>query len=212
VFVSFPNVKFSGVDAQLVGNPVRKEIVRNTRNSVNEPLNILIVGGSLGAKAINELIPELIQQLPFEIKVRHQTGKSNFEQMSQIYKQMNNVNVEFSTFIDDMSAAYAWADIVICRAGAMTVSEVASAGLAAIFIPFPHAIDDHQTANANVLASEGAAYLMPQSIASVDKLKEIITDLNINRDKLLKMKAAAAEFGRHDAAEIIADACMEFVR
>jgi UDP-N-acetylglucosamine--N-acetylmuramyl-(pentapeptide) pyrophosphoryl-undecaprenol N-acetylglucosamine transferase len=170
-----------------------------------------VVGGSLGAKAINDVIPQLLGSVDFPIELWHQTGKSHFELVRATYDK-NDVRVKLMPFIDNMAEAFAWADLVICRSGAMTVSELAVAGLPAIFIPFPFAIDDHQTANAKWMADAGAAILMPQNEMSIEKLKLIISELNADRMKLKQMKNKAAALGIHDATSRVANYCVELAQ
>jgi UDP-N-acetylglucosamine--N-acetylmuramyl-(pentapeptide) pyrophosphoryl-undecaprenol N-acetylglucosamine transferase len=209
VLAAFPDTFSKATNAIVVGNPVRSGFEKEvTEISNDRPMHLLVLGGSLGAKAINEILPQLIQSLHFEVELWHQTGRAHFELTKDIYGN-NVMGAKIEPFINDMAKAYQWADIVICRSGAMTVSEVAVAGLPAIFIPYPHAIDDHQTANAQWMVRNNAAYLLPQSEMSIEKLSEILTEINANRDKLEKMKMNAKRMGIHNAAERVAQYCME---
>lgn len=161
-----------GVKFEVVGNPVRAEISKLNKlpkRLLNEQSSkhILVIGGSLGAQVFNQTLPTLLASLlPSEakLKVRHQAGKNNSNDVQKRYEDagFTNTQVVVSDFVDDMQAAYAWADIIICRAGALTVSEVAASGNMAIFVPLPYAVDDHQTANANWLVNAGAAQLIAQ--------------------------------------------------
>lgn len=183
VLQGFPNSFDAKFQAICTGNPLRKSFVDAVKNArvheQNDELKILIVGGSQGAKALNEVIPDGIAKLNKTVVVRHQTGSAMQNDVAENYKKLR-LNAEAIAFIDDMAAAYAWADFVICRAGAMTVSEVAAIGTPAIFIPLPNAIDDHQTANAKYLTEAGAAVLLKQSDLSAENLATQIEILCTN--------------------------------
>lgn len=212
VLAAFPHAFAENVHAEVVGNPVRPGFSSVNHMTDNErPLHLLVVGGSLGAKAINNIIPELINTLDFQVELLHQTGKAHFEQVKSVYGN-NYSNVQVVPFIEDMVSAFGWADIVICRSGAMTVSELAVAGLPAIFIPYPFAIDDHQTANAKWMANAGAAIVMPQREMTVVALKNILIELNTDRQKLKEMKNNAAAIGINDASERVAAYCVELAQ
>lgn len=211
VFVAFPSVFAESKVVKYVGNPVRNEIKKNTRHCPEEPLHVLVLGGSLGAKAINDIMPAVVDQLDINILVCHQTGKAQQSVVKAAYAATKNTQVKVLSFIEDMAAMYQWADLVICRAGAMTVSELAVAGLPAIFVPYPFAIDDHQTANANWMVKEGAAYLMPQQNMTVEKLCNIIKQLDDNREELQQMKMKSAKLGINDAALRMANDCLELL-
>ena len=172
------------VSTEWVGNPLRPEITHlpvpaDRYAARTGPLRLLVVGGSLGAVTLNSLIPEALALLPESARpeVRHQSGQKNLDQLQANYRAAG-VAAECLAFITDMAAAYAWADVVICRAGASTVSELAGAGVPAALVPFPSAVDDHQTANAQFLADSGAAWLMPQSTLSPDNLAIWLKGLN----------------------------------
>lgn len=196
-----------------VGNPVRQAISHtktpNERYDVTDhsPLKVLVVGGSLGAQAINQAIVDLLKTSNKPLTLRHQCGKSNHKDMLVAYSQAGinpSLHVfEVMPFIEDMAAAYAWADVVICRAGALTVTEIASVGVAAIFIPLPHAVDDHQTANAKSLTEHGAGILLPQSELSGERLSHILS--NLDRQKCLDMANKARAFAKTDATKVVAD-------
>lgn len=199
--------------AAWVGNPVRAEIV-----ALDEPaaryarrtgaLNVLVVGGSLGAKAINEILPQALADLPSERRpnVRHQTGKQHFDATRAAYLALK-MEADVRPFLDDMAAHYAWADLIICRAGALTVAELAAAGVASILVPFPHAVDDHQTANAAFLSERNAALLLPQPALTREKLAHILSE--ITRGQCLLMAQAARRLAKPDAAEQVARECAE---
>jgi UDP-N-acetylglucosamine--N-acetylmuramyl-(pentapeptide) pyrophosphoryl-undecaprenol N-acetylglucosamine transferase len=193
VMISFPGTTYAPTKAVLVGNPVRKEILSiadpATRyNDRQGPLRILVVGGSLGAQAINRLVPQAITESEIIFEIRHQTGEKDLESVRAEYAT-RKIEAKCNAFLNDMQQAYSWADLVICRAGASTVTEVAAAGVAAIFIPLPNAIDDHQTANAAFLSNAGAAWLMPQATVNAQSLGSVLATLN--REGLLQRAIAA---------------------
>lgn len=213
VLQAFPAAFVGNKKAITVGNPVRSTIQPNHKKTEDESiLNVLVLGGSLGAKAVNEMLPQLMLVMDGKINLMHQAGSRHIDDVKGLYVRAGikeSKAIQVMAFIDDMAAAYAWADIVICRSGAMTVSEVAVAGLPAIFIPFPFAIDDHQTANAKWLVDEGAAFLMPQNTMTVTGVKDILMSL-IEAPKLLKTMQEKAEFVAIDnAAETVAKNCLE---
>ena len=185
VLLSFPKTRFAPDNAQTTGNPVRQSILNITACEARYrerqgPLRILVVGGSLGARALNQALPAAFAKAVREgaaLEIRHQTGMADLELVKQAYAS-ENLCVQCTAFIDDMDQAYEWADLLICRAGASTVTEVAAAGVAAVFVPLPSAIDDHQTANARYLADQQAAWLMPQSALTVDSLAQFIGGLD----------------------------------
>ncbi len=201
--------------AKWCGNPVRESIAAlaapeqryGARSGV---LNVLVVGGSLGAQAINECLPQALFCLPQEMepKVIHQTGKKNFDYVQELYLSAG-IAAEVKPFLDDMAKYYAWADVVICRAGALTVAELAAAGVASILIPFPYAVDDHQTGNAKFLSDKGAAILLPQSELTVRGLARVLEEMT--RDKALSMAQAARALAQPDAAQCVAKVCKELV-
>ena len=163
---AFPNTFIANEKVKTTGNPVRKEITEilnpswryQEREKAGEPLRILIVGGSLGAQALNERVPEALKQLNLPLNVYHQCGQNHAEKTLARYEgKPDQLNVDVQPFIENMAEAYSKADLIICRAGALTVTEIATAGVAAIFVPLPSAVDDHQTANAKFLANSGAA-------------------------------------------------------
>ena len=215
VLTAFPQV-FPG--ATCIGNPVRKEIaslpVPSLRGvGAHVPVRVLVLGGSLGAQALNEMVPEaaaeFIQQN--KIQVRHQTGEKHYSATETQYRQ-HGVNVEVSAFIGDMAEALAWADLVVCRAGALTVAELSAAGVASILVPFPFAIDDHQTANAQWLVNIGAAELHQQKMLTADFLKKRFMNFIEQPDLLIEMAEAARSAAKPDATRQCADICQEVAR
>jgi len=197
--------------AEWTGNPVRADIAsldspEKRFRDRSGPLRILVVGGSLGAQALNEVLPKAIALLPEKPRVVHQAGEKHLEILQKNYSAAG-VQGELLAFIDDMASRYAEADLVICRAGAVTVSELAAGGVASVLVPFPHAVDDHQTANAKFLSERGAAILIQQRDLSPEKLAALIVSLD--RLKLLDMARKARSLGKPDAARIVAQRCME---
>jgi UDP-N-acetylglucosamine--N-acetylmuramyl-(pentapeptide) pyrophosphoryl-undecaprenol N-acetylglucosamine transferase len=220
VMQAFPDTFEKSARVVDSGNPVRQEIL-----ALAEPkqrfahregrLRLLVLGGSLGAQALNEILPETLAMLPVEQRpeVWHQAGKRNFEAAQQAYKDAG-VEARLEAFITDMAEAYGWADVVMCRAGALTVSELAAAGVAAMLVPFPFAVDDHQTANARYLSDNGAALLLQQAELSAERLKEIVSGFmrdcrENNRSELLQMANCARALAKPLAVKQVADLCME---
>jgi UDP-N-acetylglucosamine--N-acetylmuramyl-(pentapeptide) pyrophosphoryl-undecaprenol N-acetylglucosamine transferase len=202
--------------AQLSGNPVRKEIAalaapRARWAARAGRLKLLVLGGSLGAQALNEAVPQALALLQEETRpeVTHQAGEKNIEALRAGYAAAG-VRAETLAFIDDMARRYGEADVVICRAGALTVAELACAGVASILVPFPHAVDDHQSANAKFLSARGAAILLPQAELSAQGLADLLRGLT--RERLLEMAEKARALGKPDATEAVARACMELAK
>lgn len=203
-----------GSKAHHVGNPVRREIIKllppeQRFSSHTGALRLLVVGGSLGAVRLNQLIPEALSKINPQARpeVRHQTGLKNLEAARELYRKFD-VDARVEAFIDDMADAYAWADLVICRAGAMTIFELAAAGVASILVPYPHAVDDHQTANAGYLVKVDAAIMRQQKDISSDWLSATIVELTQQRERLLRMAKAARSQARPEAANDVAERCI----
>ena len=198
-----------------VGNPVRKEIQQLSDPQLRigghmGALRVLVIGGSLGAVKLNEIVPEAVSKIVADARpeILHQTGLANLEMTRESY-QCHDVDARIEAFIDDMAEAYGWADLVICRAGAMTVFELAAAGVGSILVPYPHAVDDHQTANAEYLAKAGAAIVRQQRELSGEWLSDTIKQMTQQRDTLIKMAMAARSMAKPDAANEVADRCMQ---
>ncbi len=213
VMSGFPDTFPERIHASYVGNPVRAEIALlpdpTTRMSGRSgKLRLLVVGGSQGARVLNELVPLALEGLDPAPEVWHQSGFGNVEGVRFAYRQ-RGISAKIQEFIDDMARAYAWADLVICRAGAMTVAETSAAGVATIFVPFPHAVSDHQTANAQYLSRRDAAILIPQPELTVNRLKDTLLHLTNRRDRLLALAHKARTLAKPDAARRVADTCME---
>lgn len=195
------------------GNPLRQEI-EELGNKGEEfftamrPVRILVLGGSQGAKALNEVVPQALADLAGRIEVWHQTGADMQAQVSEVYRKAS-VAARVEAFIGDMGAAYAFADLAICRAGAMTVSELAAAGLGAILVPYPYAVDDHQTRNAEYLVERGGAWLLPQQELNPAKLRGLVIEVLAQPARLQSMGKAARKAARLDATETVARICLE---
>jgi len=203
-----------GKRAEQVGNPVRRDIIAITAPEQRlamrtTAMRVLVVGGSLGAVRLNQIIPEALAKMRSEIRpeVHHQTGRNNLEVAREAYRE-HGVEARVDAFIDDMAAAYDWADLVVCRAGAMTVFELAAAGVASILIPYPYAVDDHQTANATYLVAQGAALMRQQNELNSDWLCEQLTQFSEHRERLMQMACAARAQAKPEAARVVADRCM----
>ena len=203
-------------NAEWTGNPVRAEVAALAdpvaRYALRDgPLRLLVVGGSLGAQALNDVVPRALALMRDDARpsVLHQAGEKNLEALARNYRAAG-IRGELVAFIDDMARRYAEADLVICRAGAMTIAELSAAGLASLLVPFPHAVDDHQTANARFLADQGAAILLPQQELTPEKLAGLLQSLD--RRKLLDMARKARLLGKPDAARRVADLCVALVQ
>jgi UDP-N-acetylglucosamine--N-acetylmuramyl-(pentapeptide) pyrophosphoryl-undecaprenol N-acetylglucosamine transferase len=215
VLEGFPGSMPATRHAVTVGNPVRAGIaalmVPEARFAGRSgALHLLVIGGSLGARALNRVVPEAIAHLPASARPRvyHQTGQAEADGVRERYAEAG-CDARVETFVEDMAAAYTWADLVVCRAGALTVAELAAAGVASILVPYPHATDDHQTGNARYLADAGAALLMPQTSLSAEWLAETLTRFTGQRETLLTMAQRARELARPDAARRVAQLCLE---
>lgn len=205
----FPEVLAKGVWA---GNPVRPEIARIAPPGErfaerSGALRLLVIGGSLGAQALNEVVPQGLAMLgeSDQPQIVHQAGEKHLEALKAAYAAVG-VQAHCVSFIEDMAGAYEWADLVICRAGALTIAELAAAGVASILVPFPHAVDDHQTGNAKFLVNVGGAFLLPQSELTPDSIALI---RNYSRSQLLEMAEKARSLAKPDATEEVANICAE---
>lgn len=201
-------------NALTVGNPVREEIVSlPVKPTVNDPdwrPKLLVLGGSLGARFLNESVPQALAAIPVEQRpqVRHQAGPKLLDEARESYAAAE-VSADITAYIEDMAEAYQWADLVVCRAGAMTVSEIAVVGLPALFVPFPYAIDDHQTANANWLVSVDAALLYQQTEQDPGRFESLLTELLLDPERLARMSEKARTKGIRNSAEQILHQCEE---
>ncbi len=211
VLAAFPAA--FGNQADLLGNPVRAEIANIAtpeQRFANRTgaLRLLIVGGSLGAQALNEVIPKALAQLPEmqRPQVIHQAGVKHIDVLQNNYQQAGVV-ADARAYIENMAEMYAWADFVICRSGALTVAEVSAVGVGSLMVPFPYAVDDHQTGNAQYLADAGATILVQQKELDVDKLAEILKELS--REQCLEMAKKARVLGKPEATADVAKVCIQ---
>jgi UDP-N-acetylglucosamine--N-acetylmuramyl-(pentapeptide) pyrophosphoryl-undecaprenol N-acetylglucosamine transferase len=209
VLAAFPSA--FGARAELVGNPVRADITAVAEPEQrlpgrSGPLRLLVIGGSLGAQILNEVIPQALAQLPPESRpqVIHQAGTKHIDALQANY-QAAGVTADTRAFIEDMAVMYDWCDLAICRAGALTIAELSAAGVASVLVPFPHAVDDHQTHNARYLADAGAAVLMPQPELTVQALLKVL--VNLTRENLLDMAQKARALGKPEATATVAGIC-----
>jgi UDP-N-acetylglucosamine--N-acetylmuramyl-(pentapeptide) pyrophosphoryl-undecaprenol N-acetylglucosamine transferase len=217
VLEAFPNSFPPGIPSRVVGNPVRQDIAAvpppATRFAQRSgPIRILVFGGSLGAAKLNAVVPFALARLggiPFE--VRHQAGERWVESAKQSYANAG-VTANVTPFIEDMAEAYAWADLVVCRAGALTISELAAVGVAAVLVPYPAAVDDHQTHNARYLVDEGAAVLLADRDVTAERLAQELQRLCAGRGKLLAMAERARLMAKPHATEELAESCLRLMR
>lgn len=210
VFTAFPNVFAKG---RWVGNPLREAFVRQPEPEArfagrSGPLKLLVVGGSLGAKALNDIVPQALALIPAAQRpsVLHQSGAKQIDELRANYAAAG-VQAELTPFIDDTAQAFADADVIVCRAGASTVTEIAAVGAAAVFVPFPHAVDDHQTANARFLVEQGGGCLIPQKALTAEKLAEMLQ--NTERSTLLERARDAKKMQKIQATHEVVAACEE---
>ncbi len=218
VFEAFPGSFPMQRRARACGNPVRREIAQLSPPQQRfagrgEALRLLVLGGSQGARALNESLPAALARMPevMRVLVRHQTGTADLQHTQAAYRRYG-VEARVSAFIEDMAEAYAWADLVVARAGALTLSELAAVGLGSVLVPYPHAVDDHQTKNASWLIEACAARLLPQSELNADSLATMLEDLLKDRESLLEMAMAARAIALVEADRIVAAACLEVAR
>ena len=212
VLTGFPGVLGKG---RWVGNPVRPEIAALAPPAVRYaqregPLRVLVLGGSLGAQALNEIVPDALALIAESERpaVVHQAGEKHLSALQSRYLA-KGVKADCVDFIKDMAGGYHWADLVICRAGALTVAELAAAGVASLLVPYPHVVDDHQTSNARFLSAAGAAILLPQDQLTPERVAEI---RKLSRHQLAQMAEKARELARPDATAEVAEACARLAR
>jgi len=213
VLTTFPNAFGEATAVIWTGNPVRQEIVamappENRYAARAGQLRVLVVGGSQGAQVLNTVMPEALALLATGARPRvvHQAGAGHDDTVRSRYRE-RGVAAEVVAFIDDMAARYTETDLIVCRAGATTVAEIAAAGIASLLVPYPHSMDDHQTINARFLADRGAALLIPQGELTPQRLAEILG--GFTRERLLAMAQAARAAGRPEATRSVAQVCME---
>lgn len=218
IMAAFPGAFEESEKLTITGNPVRKEIAnipepeQRYTNRNTKILKILVLGGSLGAKKLNEVIPQTLSSLgdEYQFEIKHQCGERHLSNTEATYKGYN-INVEVMPFIRDMAEVYTWADIVICRAGALTIAELAATGIGSILIPFPYAVDDHQTENAKYLSAEGAAILIQETQLSVQKLIDLLLNLYHAPEQLIQMAVKARALSKPTATDDVAKLCLEAI-
>jgi UDP-N-acetylglucosamine--N-acetylmuramyl-(pentapeptide) pyrophosphoryl-undecaprenol N-acetylglucosamine transferase len=212
-------IRFDTEKAVHIGNPLRKELLdcelpeKRFAGRQDQRIRLLIIGGSLGAQAINRFLPEFLAQYANTDKLQlwHQCGKNNLDDSLQAYEKAGIATDELNVgpFIDNMAQAYAWADLVLCRAGASTVSEIAAVGIPAVFVPYPYAVDNHQTENALILQKLGAAWIIQQNELSSQKLANILDRFLADRALILRMALLAKEAAKPQATQMAAGYCIE---
>lgn len=216
---AFPGSFNPKVNAVYSGNPVRKELLdfKSPQERFHDhtgPMRILVLGGSRGARALNEICPVAFQEMKERLSgglcpdIWHQTGKGNAEATRKIYEGLN-IQARVVPFVDDMAEAYEWADLIICRSGAITVSELAAVGIGSILIPYPFAVDDHQTHNGRFLESGGGAILIPQTVLKPKKLANLLFELSQNKERVIAMAKNAYKLAKRDAAKVVSTYCEE---
>ncbi len=212
ILTGFPDVFKKGA---WIGNPVRPEIAKIAPPAErlaerSGALHVLVIGGSLGAQALNDMVPQGMALLgeSDQPQIVHQAGEKHLDALKANYAAVG-VQAHCVSFIEDMAGAYEWADLVICRAGALTIAELAAAGVASILVPFPHAVDDHQTGNAKFLVHAGGAFLLPQSDLTPEAIALI---RNYSRGQLLEMSEKARSLAKPDATEAVATLCAEIAK
>lgn len=215
VLEAFPGSFGGDVITRCTGNPVRTDLAQlptpeQRLAERNGRLRVLVVGGSLGAQVFNQQVPAALAQMAEGDRpdVRHQCGEKNLDAARSAYEQAG-VEARLEPFIKDMAEAYDWADVVLCRSGALTVSELCAAGVGAILVPFPHAVDDHQTQNGQQMVQAGAALMISQSRLTPDGLAETLEDLAKDRSRVMNMAKAARALARPDATERVVNYCLE---
>lgn len=216
ILLGFPNAIRNEKKIIFSGNPVRKEIsqldIPDKRYAGRSgKLKLLIIGGSLGAQALNTIVPKMLKLIPDHMRplVTHQAGRKHLETLKKNYAEAG-VEGELLVFIENIAVQYANCDLVICRAGALTIAELTVVGIASILVPFPYAVDDHQTSNAKFLSDKDAAVLLPQNELTPQGLAQLL--MEFTREKLLGMAMKARELARPDATRLVAEACMEMIK
>lgn len=216
VMQGFPGTFSDRAGVRTTGNPVRAEITETAPPSERfvgreqHALRLLVLGGSQGSRALNLMVPRALRRLGQPaIEVLHQAGPRHLEDTRDAYRGEGLTSARVEAFIEDMAAAYTWADLVVCRAGALTIAELCAVGIASILVPYPHAVDDHQTANARHLKDAGCALLLQESVLTEELLARHLGELLGDRSRLLDMASRCRGFGRPDATRLVGDMCME---
>jgi len=208
VLVAFPSVFPKKIKAIHTGNPLRFDLLSEVLpepRPIHQPLHLLIVGGSLGAQALNTMVPEAVANMQQPVRIWHQTGQHH-----RIEPRPDSQD-RVEPFIENMAEAYRWADVAVCRAGALTISELAQMGVPSILVPFPHAVDDHQTANAEFLVHAGAAILIQQQDLNPMQLAQLLDNFVKNPEHLQQMSAAARQCAKSDATQDVIHYCLEMM-
>lgn len=219
VVTGFPGAFRGNIAFKVLGNPVRRELLQARAHNHYDyrgqrPLQLLVLGGSLGAQPINEVVPAAIRELVQQgtaLRVRHQSGAGHDAGVRQHYGELLQQGVQVAPFIEDMAEAYAWADLVLCRCGALTIAELCVMGRPAILVPLPHAIDDHQTANARALTDCGGGVLLRQGEMTAAAVYSLLQELAGDPARLSAMAAAAFAAATPDAALRVSDCCEELL-
>jgi UDP-N-acetylglucosamine--N-acetylmuramyl-(pentapeptide) pyrophosphoryl-undecaprenol N-acetylglucosamine transferase len=221
VLLGFPGAFGIGAEYRLTGNPVRSDISaqRDLKDDIpntfclERPLRLLVIGGSLGSAPLNAGVPDALAKLTalelVQLQIRHQCGDQHVEATQKQYGLGSNRSIEVTAFIDDMAAAYRWADLVVCRSGALTVSELMATGTASILVPLPYAIDDHQTKNAKILSDAGAGFLLRQDASLASNLSALLQELMTTPQRLKTMREKAIALAMPNAAIAVADTVKE---
>ena len=215
VLQAFPGSFNPNVIAETVGNPVREDIAAvpsptDRYGDRQGPLRLLVLGGSQGALSLNRAVPAALALIDADVRpvVRHQCGERTLQAAKDAYEE-NSVEVELLAFIEDMAGAYAWADLVVCRAGALTVAELCAAGVPALFVPYPAAVDDHQTANARAMAEAGCAAIIQERELTPLRLAELLRDWLQSRDSLMHKAETARSLAKPDSLRRITELCLQ---
>jgi UDP-N-acetylglucosamine--N-acetylmuramyl-(pentapeptide) pyrophosphoryl-undecaprenol N-acetylglucosamine transferase len=216
VMQGFPDTFKSSKHLQTTGNPVREEIIslassaKSNSEESKDDICLLVLGGSLGARALNQTVPAAMKALESDsrIQIWHQTGPKHLQQTKENYERYGLKEVRVDAYIEDMADAYKWADLVLCRAGALTLAELCVVGLASVLIPFPYAVDDHQTANAKHLSDAGAAVLLPESELDAGKLASLLGGLCQARTRLRTMAESTRKLAYLNATTQVAEICL----
>ena len=220
IMEGFPGTFKRGPCVYDTGNPVRAEIsaapdpVERLGTYPGRAFRLLILGGSQGARTLNEMVPPALELMDRDIdmEIWHQAGERHYAAVKKQYEALQrNVNLRLEAFIEDMAGAYAWADLVLCRAGALTIAELCSTGVASILVPYPHAVDDHQTGNAKFLSDKGCALLIAESELDSRKLAQVIMGIASHPDRLLEMSRLTRLQARPDATRDVAKLCLEAI-
>jgi len=213
VLEAFPGSFDSGIEAGYSGNPLRKELLhhQNTQREYGSVPRILVLGGSQGAQILNQVLPKTLAVFGKPVEVLHQAGIHGLKDTENAYRNLG-LKVQVTAFVDDMANAYNWADVIVCRAGAMTISELMAIGKPSILVPLPHAIDNHQMRNAEYLADAGGAIIIAQSDLSAELLATNLQRLVANQSRLEEMGKAARLLAKLDATDTVADICLRVRR